>query len=283
MPEPIKRQVRQEAGFGCCKCGNPIIQYHHIVRKSKNPEDIMLLCPNCHTEATEGAMLKEEQRFYKTHPHNIEKGFVEGKLKVNQKTPIVIIGTNQFVGDGDFLIVDDESLLSIEIYEGKLELSMRLYDPNDNLVAEIERNEWVSGDPLPWDLKSRYQWLRTRRKLRDIQLEIDAREFPIKVRGDIWRKGVNFQLKPNKLTFNWKNGRMQDISFARGLIEGVLKVDTSRNMFSIGPRVPKERVEVGSQEWKQLSCEHEFVTIVDRKKYLVTKCSKCGKIEKIWK
>jgi len=29
-PEELERQLRREAGFGCCFCGNPIIQYHHI-------------------------------------------------------------------------------------------------------------------------------------------------------------------------------------------------------------------------------------------------------------
>ena len=32
IPEIVKRQVRQEAGFGCCKCGNPIFEYHHIIK-----------------------------------------------------------------------------------------------------------------------------------------------------------------------------------------------------------------------------------------------------------
>lgn len=30
IPESIKRQVRQEAKFGCIFCGSPIIEYHHI-------------------------------------------------------------------------------------------------------------------------------------------------------------------------------------------------------------------------------------------------------------
>jgi hypothetical protein len=30
IPSEIKRQLRQEAGFGCCICGIPIIEYHHI-------------------------------------------------------------------------------------------------------------------------------------------------------------------------------------------------------------------------------------------------------------
>ena len=35
IPDRIKRQLRQEAGFGCCKCGFPIYDYHHIVEFSE--------------------------------------------------------------------------------------------------------------------------------------------------------------------------------------------------------------------------------------------------------
>ena len=30
IPEGVKRKLRQEAYFGCVKCGCPIIEYHHI-------------------------------------------------------------------------------------------------------------------------------------------------------------------------------------------------------------------------------------------------------------
>lgn len=97
IPEPVKRIVRQEAGFGCCKCGHSIIEYHHIVKDSKKPEDIMLLCPICHAEATDKAMLEPEQRFYKENPFNIKEGYVEGQLKVNQKAPVINIGSVQII------------------------------------------------------------------------------------------------------------------------------------------------------------------------------------------
>lgn len=49
MPLPVKRKLRQEAGFGCCKCGRPIIEYHHIIPYSNDDphfrvEDMMCLC-----------------------------------------------------------------------------------------------------------------------------------------------------------------------------------------------------------------------------------------------
>jgi len=36
----------------------------------------------------------------------------------------------------------------------KLELSVKLYNQNDQLPVHIENNEWISGDPIPWDLES---------------------------------------------------------------------------------------------------------------------------------
>ena len=233
IPEPIKRRVRQEAGFGCCKCGFPIIEYHHIVRGSDNPQDIMLLCPIHHHEATVGAMTKSEQLFYKANPYNIKRGFIEGQLKVNQNVPVINIGSNQFVGDGDFLIVDGESLLAVSIESRRLQLSMKLYDQKDNLVAEVKNNEWISGDPLPWDLQSKFQWLRIRRKQRDIMLEIDARKFPINVRADIWRKGQNFQLRPRDIIFN---GVRSNIGFRNLCFVALrLEADIQKQSFSIVP------------------------------------------------
>ena len=293
IPEAVKRKVRQEAGFGCCKCGFPIIEYHHIVRDSQRPKDVMLLCPIHHHEATVGAMLDKEQRFYKAHPYNIEKGFVEGKLKINQKTPVVNIGTNQLVGDGNFILIDGENLLSIEINEGRLELSIKLYDQKDNLVARIECNEWISGDPLPWDLESKFQWLRIRRKLRDIALEVDVRTYPINIRGQMWRHGQAFQLNPDQILFN---GVVTHVQFSNiCFVAAQFGIDTSKKTFTISPDPRfgrwyvisnpniKERVKLGLRAWEELTCEHKFVTILDKKKYIVKECSKCKKIEKIWK
>jgi len=293
IPEQTKRVVRQQAGFGCCKCGFPIIEYHHIIKDSPSPDEIMLLCPIHHHEATVGAMLEDEQRLYKKNPINIKKGFVEGRLKIIQKTPAVNIGSNQFIGTGDFLLVDGESLLSIEAPENRLELSVRLYDQKDNLVAEIENNEWISGEPLPWDLESRFQWLRIRRKLKDIALEIDATTHPLDLRADLWRKGQNFQLRPEQLTFN---GVVKEAGLTNLCLVALrLEADTSHQSFSIVPdprygkghlvshRNLQERVRMGLEAWEKLSCEHNFTIVVDKKKYRVFECSKCGTIKKEWK
>jgi hypothetical protein len=292
IPEPVKRQVRQHDGFGYCECGFPIIEYHHIVKDSRNPEDIMLLCPIHHHEATVGAMLLDSQRSLKSNPFNITRGLVEGTLKVNQKTPVLNLGTNQFVGDGDFILIDGESMLSLEIRDSRLELSMKLYDQNDTLVAEVKGNEWISGNPLPWDLESKFQWLRIRRKQRDIQLEIDARKDPLDLNADIWRQHQQFHLASDRLLFN---GVVRDFSMINLCLVGMrLEVDSAKGTFQMSPDPRygegaivsnadvKERVRNGLLAWERLTCEHAFVAIVKTNRYTVNECSKCKKIVKIW-
>ena len=158
VPEKVKRELRQEAGFGCCKCGFPIYDYHHIVEYSTDQhfrsKDMMLLCPNCHREATVGALTQEEQRYYKDHPFNISRGYVEGQLKIKQKAIVVSTGGIQFVNDGFILIVDDEPLLTLDQSEkGTLEISLSFYDKEDNLLSLIDHNQWISGDPIVWDIE----------------------------------------------------------------------------------------------------------------------------------
>jgi len=262
IPEPIERLVRQQAGFGCCKCGNPIIEYHHIMRGSEDPQDIMILCPTCHHEATVGAMTEEEQRFYKLHPFNIERGYVEGNLKINQKLPAVVIGTNQFVGEGDFMLVDQESLLSLKVNSGRLELSVKLYDRNDQLLAYIENNEWISGDPMSWDLESSFQQFKIRHKLRNIALEIDARRSPIEIRADLWRRGQNFQLNAHQILFN---GIVQNVGFINLCFVAIqLVADISSKSFRLQPDPRfgegvlvswpdlQERIKRSLKAWEQL-------------------------------
>jgi hypothetical protein len=150
IPAPIKRIVRQDAGFGCCKCGFPIYQYHHIVPRSKDPADIMTLCPLCHYEATIDAMPEKEQRYFKVNPINIEKGYAEGMLKINQKFLIAELGNVQFIGEGSFLTVDGHDLFSLtKNSSGRIELSAEIYSSDGSKLVVIDHNEWVSGNPLP--------------------------------------------------------------------------------------------------------------------------------------
>ena len=123
-PAAVTRQLRQEAGFGCCVCGVPILQYHHIVKWSEDqhfrPEDMMVLCPLHHDQATKGAMPELEQRRLKANPHNIQNGFAKGLLAVRQDYCAANFGSVTMVGEGPFIRIDGEDMLSFYIGEGNL-------------------------------------------------------------------------------------------------------------------------------------------------------------------
>jgi hypothetical protein len=206
IPEDVKRRLRQEAGFGCCKCGLPVIQYHHIIPREiedhNRPEDMMVLCPNHHWEVTSGAMLEDEQRRYKTQPFNITRGYADGLLKVNQSYCAIAVGSCELINDAAVVLVDGESLLSLSVFDERLAISVTLYDENDRLLLLIDKNEWLTGDPAVWDVEAAHQRLTIRMKPRDIRLSVDASVEPMRLRASLRKAGQQIDFKPRGIEIN---------------------------------------------------------------------------------
>ena len=77
----------------------------------------------------------------------------------------------------------------------------------------IERNEWVSGDSSIWNIDASYQTLRIQSRPRKIDLEIDVRSIPIKVRADLWHKQRRVSIGRNGISF----GAERDLVIFRGM------------------------------------------------------------------
>lgn len=178
-------------------------------------------------------MLENRQRVHKLNPHNIEKGYAKGLLVINHSVPIVQIGSCNFVGDGDFISVDEHSLLSLKIEEGGLLISLKLYDEKDRLILEIVDNEWVSGDPKPWDIEASYQYLKVRHRERDIGLEIGTRNIPISMKARLLYRNQVFDFSPNKIFFD---GAVKQITLINMSYIGLkLNASLSENALKITP------------------------------------------------
>jgi hypothetical protein len=150
---------------------------------------MMLLCPNHHDQATKRAMPEAEQRSHKSNPYNIRHNRAKGMLAVKQDYCAASFGSVDIVGQGAFLVMADEPILGLALQDGQLEISVKLYSLEDRLLLEIEGNEWVSGDPLPWDIEASWQRLILRERVRNISLSIDASQVPASVKGRFYRGG----------------------------------------------------------------------------------------------
>ena len=221
-PSAVARQLRREAKFGCCKCGWPILQYHHIIPWASEhhfrPEDMMALCPNHHDEATEGAMLEPEQRRLKANPYNVRRGYASGLLRINQTECTIRCGGNLFKNPGALLSVDGQPLLSMRKGEGgNLEVSLVLHDENDNLLAEIHNNEWVSGNYRAFDIEARHLTLVIRQRERKINLRINCKRTPMLVAGDLWWRGSRLSLSPESMVAHPPGGERNRLTL-RGTV-----------------------------------------------------------------
>jgi hypothetical protein len=97
---------------------------------------MMALCPNHHDQATKGAMPEAEQRKYKSRPRNIERGLVDGLLQIKQDYCAANFGSVTIVGSGTFLRIDGEDILGFHMGAGNLEVSLRLFNEQDELLLE---------------------------------------------------------------------------------------------------------------------------------------------------
>jgi hypothetical protein len=208
IPRKLKRQIRQEAGFGCCVCGGPVYEYHHLEEwnkaKQHRAEDLMLLCPNHHDMATKRALSSAEQRAAKTDPFNIREGYAKGQLQLQQNYVALQVGTAIFLGDHTVIAVDGDPLISMRPDEtdGVMRLSAQFYDEGGRLLAKIGDNEWSSREPLPWDIEFDYRRLTLRQKARDVRIDLNAKSNPMTLLGELWHKGNRIELKKSGVVIN---------------------------------------------------------------------------------
>jgi hypothetical protein len=261
-PQQVARQLRQEAGFGCCACGNPIFEYHHIVRWADDqhfrPEDMMVLCPNHHDMATKGAMPEDAQRKYKSSPRNILDKRTRGILEVDQNYCAIKLGTMTLVNEGAFLRIDGNDLLACYLSNRTLEISLKLYDENDELLVEIERNEWVAGDPLPWDIEGQYRRLTIRERAGKISLSLDVTTTPAELRAQFWYHGKYITCDPFQIRVGPNPVRVSLSNFA--LVGGPISID--QDAVNVGKEADavliswpseRERLWKAKDAWERLS------------------------------
>ncbi|MET7323021.1 HNH endonuclease [Streptomyces sp. NPDC005549] len=268
-PSEVKRRLRQHARFGCCRCGLPIYQYHHIVPYSEDQhfrvEDMMLLCPLCHDMATKGVFSDTQQREIQDAPFNVRKGLAGGMLHTRQNYCAVLAGGVLLVGEGPVIIADGEPLLTLSPDEaGHVKISMTLRDRDGNLIALIEDNEWLSGDARVWDMEADHQKLVVRSAANQVALNLNMKGEPAHLRAKFWHAGYMVDLRGIGIRVNGTDAGQQ---ISEGLAFAGMALDLNteiprvqlmpqlKNAFTISEPDPLKRLKKTVDAWQRLKSE----------------------------
>lgn len=222
LPSKVGLLLRQEAGFGCCECGNPFIEYHHIIPWSVENhfrvEDMMCLCSEHHHQCTVGVKSELEQRNLKANPYNIKRKYVNGYLKFNPSKSAILLGSNKFIAKGTILKYDDNVLLSSVLdSEGYLYIDLRLFDSENTLILEIIKNQWKTGNYLSWDIRWNFQEIKISSQKYKVDLFISGKSKQkkykdcISISGYFKYNNAIFEISPSEIKFN--NISIKNIKF----------------------------------------------------------------------
>ncbi len=190
IPEPIKRQVRQECSFGCVICGCPVFDYDHIIPyatvKEHKPENLTLLCKQHHSDKTTKKLSVERVIEARKQPYNSRKKIIGSSifstsyiLPENRKIE-VFLGSNKaqacfLKGDGDVSAVwiSGQHYFIIHCQDNWITFSCILTDGIGQPILIIDQGEMTLSTQV-WDYT--YQgnnlkiWIASREIILDMNL-----------------------------------------------------------------------------------------------------------------
>jgi hypothetical protein len=182
VPSQVKRQLRQESGFGCCICGHAFIEFHHIVPFAEEQhfrhEDMMALCPNHHHLVTVGAISSADQRAHKARPKNIIDNKMRGHLHVNSQKLVIKIAGGEAINTPNLLTLGNETVLRARLSDelGRVLLSARIHNREGAVIAELVDNEWAMAPQDVWDFEAYPRHAKIRNAPKDISFSVDVRD-----------------------------------------------------------------------------------------------------------
>lgn len=224
-PASVRRELRQEANFGCSICGAPILQYHHIVPFSEeqhhDPDRMIALCPNHHQQAGPQGTAISRERLHEHKQNPANRAITDYEFHFESGTPEIAFGGSKFVledaNEMVLLEVDHLPLISMNYADGILSFDFSLYDPSNELIAGVNENEWWVDPRAVWDLQYSPNSFTVWHGRRDIGLsvEYDHDSDQISLRGNLYYNGEEIRATPSKINIDGTqiiNSTMIDVS-----------------------------------------------------------------------
>jgi hypothetical protein len=154
IPAAIKRSVRIKYGFGCAICGLPIFDYDHFDEYSEvqehSEDNLVILCPNHHSDKTRKRMSKNRLQYYRDNYHNKDEQFTSS-YKIEPDIALEVeAGSNRLywsppAEDSVFHVIwiAGESHFTLHIEDGWMSFSLHLTDSSGSTLLHVDRGEMI--------------------------------------------------------------------------------------------------------------------------------------------
>lgn len=145
IPKDVSDAVCNQHFFECAWCGTKLTERHHIEHYAlggiHSISNLILLCPNCHTQVHYGKISNYDLRNRKsTH---LKGDRIEGTFSIHMQKPVFRLGGVRLVDTPVLLILNGENAISwIKDRANDILLSIRLYDENGDLVFWMADNRY---------------------------------------------------------------------------------------------------------------------------------------------
>jgi hypothetical protein len=155
-PVSIRRELRQEVGFGCPinGCGSPYLYWHHFdpswsEREHHVPSGMIALCAEHHAKADSGAYTKEQLHNYKNTARALSRN-VKGKFDWMRHNILAVVGGNFYYETPIiFEFRGEPTIWFNRDTEGYMLLNVSMLTSSNESRLQIEDNYWISkGNPI---------------------------------------------------------------------------------------------------------------------------------------
>jgi hypothetical protein len=160
------------------------------------PEDMMVLCPNCHDLCKPNVLNELEQRKLKARPKNIVDGKAKGLLFAMSNQLFARLGGGLAQNTPTLLRIAGEPVVTLKLNDddGRVLVSSTIQNNLGETVGVIDDNEWQLNSTAVWDFESSPNSAAVRLKPADIAFEIKVVGAEIHLRG-------NWYFNKKKITF----------------------------------------------------------------------------------
>jgi hypothetical protein len=210
-----------EAGYGCAICGAPIVTF-----VSSGSGEIVL-CPEHSRFLEEG----QADQSMAAHPFNLAHSAESGMLLVSSRYPVTRFKGVIVVNDELTISADGEAVLRLRVLGGRLLVSMKLYDAEGVVRAEIVDNEWVNGDSQDVVIEHSSNKLMITFQTGAPILSIDTSRTPLQLTASLAFGGVPISIGSKGISVGDRLASFMDDGYAGC----VLDIDTETQSVAVTP------------------------------------------------